>query len=75
MESCYLAVARRVKPWSLNANLFFEEAHQLTKLIRLIGPLEPYLAENISLQSAKCNILGFAAIVDFFANEARFTPI
>ena len=31
MESCYLTAARRVKLWSLNANLFFEELHQLTK--------------------------------------------
>ena len=31
MESCHLAAARRVKLWSLNANLFFEEPHQLTK--------------------------------------------
>ena len=31
MESCHLAPAKRVKLWSLNANLFFEEPHQLTK--------------------------------------------
>ena len=31
MESCHLAAARRVKLWLLNANLFFEEPHQLTK--------------------------------------------
>ena len=31
MESCDLEVARRVKLWLLNANLFFEEPHQLTK--------------------------------------------
>ena len=31
MESCHLAPARGVKLWSLNANLFFEEPHQLTK--------------------------------------------
>ena len=31
MESCHLAAARRVKLWSLNANLFFEEPQQLTK--------------------------------------------
>ena len=36
MESCYLAAARRVKVWSLNANLFFEEPHQLTKFNRSI---------------------------------------
>ena len=29
MESCHLAAARRVKLWLLNANLFFEEPHQL----------------------------------------------
>ena len=27
----HLAAARRAKLWSLNANLFFEEPHQLTK--------------------------------------------
>ena len=31
MESCNLAAARRVKLWSLKANLFFEEPQQLTK--------------------------------------------
>ena len=31
MESCRLAAARRMKLWSLNANLFFEEPHQLAK--------------------------------------------
>ena len=31
MESCHLAAARRVKLWSLNANLFFKEPRQLTK--------------------------------------------
>ena len=31
IESCYLAGASRVKLWLLNANLFFEESHQLTK--------------------------------------------
>ena len=41
--------------------------------IHLIGPLKPYLAENSSLQSSNCNILGLAATVAFFANEARFT--
>ena len=30
-KSCHLAVARRVKLWSLNANLFFNEPHQLTE--------------------------------------------
>ena len=31
MEFCHLTAARGVKLWSLNANLFFEELHQLTK--------------------------------------------
>ena len=31
IESCHLAAARRLKRWSLNANLFFKERHQLTK--------------------------------------------
>ena len=43
--------------------------------IRLIGPLKPYLAENISIQSSSCDILGLAATVAFFANEVRFTQI
>ena len=30
-ESCHLAIARRVKLWSLNAKLFFEEPQLLTK--------------------------------------------
>ena len=33
MESCHLAAARRVELRSLNANLFFEEQHQLTKFV------------------------------------------
>ena len=32
MESCHLGAARCVKLWSLNANLFFEEPHQLTEI-------------------------------------------
>ena len=31
MESNHLAAARRMKLWSLNANLRFEKPHQLTK--------------------------------------------
>ena len=31
MESGHIAAARRVKLWSLNANLFFKEPQQLTK--------------------------------------------
>ena len=31
IKSCHLAAARRVKVWSLNANLIFKEPHQLTK--------------------------------------------
>ena len=32
IESYHLVAARRVKLWPLNANLFFEEPRQLTKL-------------------------------------------
>ena len=39
----------------------------------LIGPLKPYLAENITLQSFNWNILGLTATVAFFSNEAPFT--
>ena len=67
MESCDLAAARRVKLWSLNANLFFEGPHQL---INRSTYLNNSLAENISLQSSNCNILGLAATVAFLANEA-----
>ena len=31
MESCHFVAARRVKLWSLNANLLFEEPYQVTK--------------------------------------------
>jgi len=31
IESCDLAAARRAKLWSLSANLFSKEPHQLTK--------------------------------------------
>ena len=31
MESYHLVAARRMKLWSLNANLFFDEPHQLTE--------------------------------------------
>ena len=33
VKSCHLAAARRVKLWSLNANLFFEEPHQLERVM------------------------------------------
>ena len=36
MESCHLAAARRLKLWSLNANLFLEEPHQLTKFAQQV---------------------------------------
>ena len=78
MESCYLAAARRLKLWSLNANLLCEEPQQLTKFIRLIGPFKPYLGENMSLQSSNnnyCNILGLAPTVALFADEVRFSQI
>ena len=74
MEPCHLAAARCMKLWSLNANLLFEEPRQLTKFA-LISLFKPYLGENISLQSSNCNILGLAATVALFANEARFTQI
>ena len=57
IQSCDLAVARRVKLWSLNANLFFKEPHQLTKVTK-IDPLKQYLAESVSLQRFECNIFG-----------------
>ena len=31
IESCHHIAARRVKLWSLKANLFFKEPHELTK--------------------------------------------
>ena len=34
-------------------------------IFHLIGLLKPYLAENISLQSSNCNILGLATTVAF----------
>ena len=40
--------------------------------IHLTGPLEQYLAENISLQWSNCIIFGLTDIVALFANEARF---
>ena len=36
MESCHLAATRRVKLWSLNANLFFEEPLHLTKFAKKV---------------------------------------
>ena len=36
MEFCHLGAARRVKLWSLNANLFFEEPHQLSKFAQQV---------------------------------------
>ena len=44
-------------------------------LIHLIGPFKPYVAENISLLSSNCNILGLAATVALFDKEAWFTQI
>ena len=36
MEFCHLPAARRLKLWSLNANLFFEEPHQFNRYIQTI---------------------------------------
>ena len=57
--SCHLAAARCVKLWSLNANLLFEEPHQLTKL----------------LYRSIWNIFSRLAATVAFANESRFTLI
>ena len=40
--------------------------------IHLIGPLEQYLEDNISLQRSNYNIFGLTDTVALFANEARF---
>ena len=71
IKSCHLATARCVKRWSLNSNLSppLKEPHQLT--IHLIGPLKQYLAENISIQTSNCNILGLTDTVALSPNEAR----
>ena len=74
MEPCHLVAARRMKPWSLNANLCFKEPQQLTKF-HLMGPLKQSLVESISLQRCKCNIFGFTDTVALFATEARFFQI
>ena len=58
MESCHLVAARRMKLWSLNANL--------------MGPLKQSLVENISLQRCNCNIFGLRDTVGLFAKEAGF---
>ena len=47
MESGHLAAARRMKLWSLNANLFFKEPQQLTKFTSVMGPHKQSLVENI----------------------------
>ena len=36
MESSHLAAAKRVKLWSLNTNLFFDEPHQLTEFTKYV---------------------------------------
>ena len=45
------------------------------KLVLLGNLTKPYLAENFSLQSSNCNILGLADTVTFFANEDGVTQI
>ena len=75
MEFCHLAAARRMKLWSLNANLFFKEPQQQTKIIHLMGPLKQSLVEQISFQRCNCNIFGLTDTVALFAKEARFFQI
>ena len=60
-----------MKLWSLNTNLFFKELHQLTKFT-LIGPLEQYLAENISLQRSNYILFGLKDTGLISTNEAKF---
>ena len=74
MESCHLAAARRIKLWSLNANLFFKEPQELTKFTS-VGPLKQSLVENISLQRWNFNIFGLTDTVTLFAKEAGFFQI
>ena len=38
----------------------------------MVGLLEHYLAENISLQRSNCSIFGLTDIVALFVNESRF---
>ena len=44
MESCHPAAARRVKLWSQNANVLFEEPQQLTKLNHIWERTFPFKA-------------------------------
>ena len=60
-----------MKLWLLNTNLFFKEPHQFTKFT-LIGLLEQYLAENISLQRSNCILYGLKDTGLISTNEARF---
>ena len=60
-----------MKLWSLNANLFFKESQQLTKLT-LMSPLKQSLVENISLQRCNCNIFGLTDTVALLAKEVGF---
>ena len=62
-----IVAARRMKLWSLNANLFFKEPQQLTKV-----KLKKSLVKNISLQRCNCNIFGLTDTVALFAKEAGF---
>ena len=80
-NSRFLSTGHRIlPPYSCTAletvvakyELVLKEPRQLTKLIHLIGPLEQYLAENISLQRSNCIVFGLIDIVALFANEARF---
>ena len=70
MESCHLAAARRMKLWSLNANLFFKERQQLTKFTSW-SPLKQSLVENISLQRRNCNLFGLIDTVALFDKKSR----
>ena len=66
--------ARRMKLWSLNANLLFEEPHQLTKFAQQVH-LNHIWQRKLPFKALICNILGLAATVVFKANKARFTQI
>ena len=73
-ESCHLAATRRVKLWSVNANLFFKEPHQLTKFAQQVH-IHHIWQRAIPFKALIAYILGLAATVAFFANEAPFTQI
>ena len=52
----------------------YDRYMQTCSLRNPVGPFKPYLAEETSLQSSNCNVMGHAATLVFFTHGSLIYP-